>query len=230
VKTSNKCLSVLIVVLFLGTASFMGVERMLMGHEPAAAAVATEIIDAEAHQSGDSRSAVVPGDGIRWNHVTLGLSHSFKRGVIEDSSIFRDIHLKFVDCWCSSRPFFKPFTGSEMFWFGLRYRKTDSDSLKSEDSSDYGNDCIYIEAMKYKEKQPYHDVDAYKKNILKAVEYPHGAWNYWSSHASCSEWTKDRWSTWVRVQLESCGNDSAKTLELRDQIRDRLFAYYKTLR
>ena len=58
-KTSNKCLSVLIVALFLGTALLMGVVRMLMGREPAA--VAAEIVDAGADQSGDSSVAVVPG-------------------------------------------------------------------------------------------------------------------------------------------------------------------------
>jgi hypothetical protein len=226
-KTSNKCLSILIVALFLGTALLIIVERMLLGHEPAI--VAAKVADAEKTQAWDSSLAVVPGDGVVWNRVTLGLRRSFRRGIIEDSSIFKDMRLTFMDSWCWTG-FFKPLNRSTFGWFGLRYKKTDSDSLKPADSEGYVNDCIYIHIIKYKENRPSYEVDAYKKNILKAMESPHGVWNYWNYQSAWCEWRKGRWFSQIEVTLKSCGNDSAKTLELRDQIRDRLFAYYKILK
>ncbi len=226
-KTSNKCLTVLMVALFLGTALLILVERMFLGHEPPV--VTVEVTESRETQGGDSSLAVVPGDGVQWNRVTLGLKRSFTRGIIEDSSIFKDIHLAFVDSYCWTGPFFKALKGTQMFCFGLRYRKINADSLKPKDSNGYINDNIYIHIEKNKENQPSTEASAYTKNILKAVESPHGVWNYWMSDAACCRWAKGRWHTHISVELQSCGNDSAKTIQLRDQIRDRLFAYYKRL-
>jgi hypothetical protein len=228
-KTSNKLITALIATLFLGTSAYMAAERIFMERDPSISVDKTA--DSENVQAGDSSGAVVPGNGVKWNRVTLGLRRSFRRGIIEDSSIFRDIRLTFSDGWTlMTMPFYKRSDKSYIAWFGLSYRKNDSDSIKPKDPGDYWEEAIRIHFIKYKENRPSHEVATFKKILTKSVESPYGVWNYWEFKSSFCEWTKGRWHVIVRVPLQSCGNDSVKTLELRDQIRDRLFAYYKTLK
>jgi hypothetical protein len=228
-KTSNKLIAALIATLFLGTAVYMTAERIYMEHDTALAE--DRVADPEKTPAEDSSGAVVPGNGVKWNRVTLGLRRSFRRGIIEDSSIFRDIRLTFSDGWSQMTiPFYKRSDESYITWFGLSYRKNDSDSIKPEDPGDNWEETIRIRFIKYKENRPSREVATFKKILTKSVESPYGVWNYWEYKSAFCEWTKGRWHVIIQVPLESCGNDSVKTLELRDQIRDRLFAYYKTLK
>jgi hypothetical protein len=228
-KTSNKLIAALIATLFLGTAVYMAAERIYMEHDPALAE--DKVTSHEVAQTGDSSGVAVPGNGVKWNRVTFGLRRSFRRGIIEDSSIFRDIRLTFSSSWyLTEEPFYKASDRSFITWCGLSYRKNDSDSIKPDDSGGYIDNSIRIHFLKYKRNQSSHEDDAYKKNILKAVESPHGVWNYWEYKSAFCEWKKGKWSTMIQVPLLSCCNDSAKTLELRDRIRERLFSYYKILK
>jgi hypothetical protein len=227
-KTSNKILTPLALLMFLGIALLMVVTRMFLGYEPDNnASKAPASIPALAV---DSSQAVSPAGNVRWHRVTLGLRKSMWRGVIEDNSIFKDLDLTYVNSSCWIRPLFRPFNESRTYSFGLQYRRILPDTVRLETSDGYVNDNIYIQFHKYNKNQTSHETDLYKKVQLKAVESPHGVWNYWSFDAACCEWKKGRWYTHIDVQLGSCGRDSAKAVELRDKIRDRLFAYYKTLK
>jgi len=228
-KTSDQCLSTLIATLFLGSALLLTAERLFMGLEPPIAAA--KVADVENGQSGDSSQAVVPGDGVKWNRVTLGLRRSLQRGIIEDSSIFRDIRLKYFNNSCITRPFFRPLGKADCCWLWFSYLKAEPDSLKGGNAEPERYHFINVHVTKHRTANGSDSIHQYLiLHQAKAEERPPGVWNYRAFDGCWCEWRKGRWSTQIEVPLAVCGNDSAKAAELRDQVRDRLFAYYKNLK
>jgi hypothetical protein len=224
-KASDKILGIAILALFAGSGLLKTAERIFLSYESGYGNTS----DSKAGKSMacDSASAVAPGDAVKWNRVTLGLRRSFKQGIIEDGSIFRDIPLDYSGHFAMTSPFFKPIGGSIICFIAFDYLNNEPDSLKKEDAV---NRFIYIHITKYKPgKRP--DASHYyiKKSFMKAVEYPPDVWSYCSASECGYEWFSGRWLTEIVIPLSSCGSDSAEAIELRDRIRDRLFAYYKTL-
>jgi hypothetical protein len=228
-KASDKILGTVILALFVGSGLLKTAERIFLFCESGYGNTLDS--KAEKSQTCDSTCAVAPGDGVKWNRVTLGLRRSIKRGIIEDGSIFKDIHLDYFDHGAWNQPFFKPYQGSEICCISFEYLNAEPDSVKEEPAEENGYHFIFIHITKYK---PGHRPDAIheyiKINKFKAIESPPGVWSYRTQNDFYCEWFAGSWLTQIDIPLYSCGNDSAKTLELRDQIRDRLFAYYKTLR
>jgi hypothetical protein len=227
-KTSDKFLGTVILALFLGSGLLKTAERISLGHESGYgnAAVAND----EKPQVLDSTSVCAPGDGVKWNRVTLGLRRSFRRGIIDEGSIFRDIPLDYDYHSVMTRPFFQPFGGSTICWISFSYLIPVPDSAKKEPARGYANRFVFIHITKYRAGQrPDAIHDFMKKMHLKAVESAPGVWSYFNPWTCGCEWFSGRWLTEIIIPLASCGNDSARALELRDKIRDRMFAYYKTL-
>lgn len=227
-KTSNKWLSSMILVLFLAPASLKIVERMCLKLESGYSA--SGFADQQKDQPGDSTAVPAPADDVNWTRINLGLRRSFRRGIIGDSSIFRDLHLAYLGNSCSTGPYFRPFNDSWICLLGFDYKKIESDSVTEEGPGYQENNYIDIDILKYKNAQPSFSISEYKKKAYKAKEFQAGVWEYWMFDGACCEWTMGRWFTLIRVPLRVCGNDSARAVELRDKIRDRLFTYYKTLR
>ena len=225
-KASDKILGIAILALFAGPGLLKTTERIFLSYEFGNG----DALDSKSVKSEvcDSTGAVAPGDGVKWNRVTLGLRRSFKRGIIEDGNIFKEIPLDYSYHYVLDRPLFKPIGGSVICWIDFGYLNNEPDSLKKEDSI---NRFIYIHITKYKTGQRPDAVHYYiKKNLLKAVEHPPDVWSYCSTNECGYEWFSGRWLTEIVIPISSCGNDSARAVELRDKIRDRLFAYYKTLK
>jgi hypothetical protein len=230
-KTSNKWLSALVIAVFAANAGIMAVDRMLLAHEPATAE--TDAADIGKDPNAESEGGVVPADSVNWTRMTLGLRHSLRKKFNQDSSIFRDIGLVF---------YFNRFKRTGLSFIGkpgnnsiceldFIYRKTGADSMRGRYPRFPGNDLISIDIAKYKKEE---DPRVWEKMLVqyfKAEKSPAGTWEYWNqNNAACCGWTKGRWHTSISVPLEVCVRDSARTLELRDQIRDRVFAYYKKLK
>jgi hypothetical protein len=231
-KTSNKWLSILVIAVFAANAGIMTVDRILLAHEPAAAAV--KKVDIGRNQDAESGSAVVPADGVNWTRITLGLRYSFWKKFNQESSIFRDINLDL---------YFNRFKKTGLSFIGkpgknsiaeldFTYRRIGADS-KRDQQSRFPTDCfISIGISKYKkEEENPREREKMLSQYFRAVKSHSGVWEYWSqNNSACCSWTKGRWHTSISVPIEACGNDSAKAVELRDKIRGRLFAYYETLK
>jgi hypothetical protein len=217
-KTSDKLILSLISLLLLAPSFLKITERMCLRLEPPFSV--PDFSGAAGAREGDSLVVTAPGDGVGWTRVTLGLRRSFKRGLIQDSSIFNDFNLVLSSNFCRTEPFFKPLDQKILCQLVFRYFPKGSDSLK------YSIPFISVEICRYKEK-PESPKMYWNK---KAVESSPGIWEYWTFGSACCDWALGTWSTTVRVSLQSCGKDSAKTVELRDKIRDRLFVYYQSIK
>jgi hypothetical protein len=230
-KTSNKWLSALVITVFTANAGILTVDRILLAHEPAA--VAIKKVDIGMNQDAESDSVVVPADSVNWTRITLGLRYFFWKKFNQDSSIFRDIGLDF---------YFNRFKKTGLSFLGkpdrnticeldFTFRRAGTDTMRYQQSRFPPDYYISIGISKYKKEEE--NSQEWEKLLIqyfKAVKSPSGVWEYWNQYNSaCCSWTKGRWHTSISVPIESCGGDSAKAIELRDKIRDRMFAYYKTL-
>ena len=104
------------------------------------------------------------------------------------------------------------------------YLPKESDSLK------YSISGISVDIWKYKTKPESPRMFRYENAVFNELESLPGVWDFWMYQSACCEWARGMWITTVRVSLQCCGNDSAKTVQLRDKIRDRLFVYYRSLK
>jgi hypothetical protein len=219
-KTSDKLLVCPILFLMMALSFLRIAERMCMRLEPPYSV--PDLSGMARSRERDSILVTAPGDKVNWTRVTLGLRRSFRRGIIEDNSIFKDIRLGYSGNSCITSPFFGPFTENILCWLRFSYVKTESDSWKS------GTSYVSIDIWKYKVKPESPKMFRYNNAVFKETESLPGVWDYWMNQSACCEWARGMWITSVRVPLQTCGNDSAKAVELRDQIRDRLFIYYRS--
>jgi hypothetical protein len=228
-KTSDKCLLALILVLFLGSALPVIVSRLRLGYEPTVRSAGVE--EREGRQLPDSNAVPVPGDAVRWNRIDLGLRNRFNRKIDESNSIFKNIGLTYLYHSFhspSSEVRLNPFRKESEWPDGLIdfvYRRKDTDSTGLKAASDDNPPMIIVQIIKYKAPG--------NPRIWNRAEFntsPDGTKEGWFNDEAVCEWTRGRWGTTVSVPFRSCTRDSAEAVALRDKIRDRLFAYYKTLR
>jgi hypothetical protein len=228
-KTSDKCLLALILVLFLGSALLVTFSRLRLGYEPTARSAGA--VAMEDRRLSDSSAVPVPGDGVRWNRIDLGLRNRFNRKIDETNSILKDIGLTYLHHSFyppSSEVRLRPFRKESewpcrLIFFAYRRKEADITGLKA--LPDDNPPMIFVEISKYKAAG---NPGRWYGAELKTS--PNGTKEGWVNGEAVCEWTRGRWGTAILVPFRSCTRDSAEAVALRDKIRDRLFAYYRTLR
>ena len=218
----------------------------------------TDVDRAQSHASLDSVHVIVPGAKIEWDAINFGVELRLFRPPKTEENIYKDIGLFFNERqpeqefdrdwgYCSEpllsgRPIALKDSIKTAGYGGLRFQYFTENLAKAmeegrwEDS--FWKQEVRIFVVKFQDLQ---SARSFWQNLRSEIEQigiarsfkqdsPGGSyWEFVSPKHTVSMWTKDLWFTYIKVPLVACDKDMEKAIELRDNIKDRIFRYYRRL-